>query len=64
MSSDWNISLFHYRNHGVDYGCIVVEMQVHPDGRSECQDFLDTLGYPYCNESENPAYKLLSGSSD
>jgi threonine dehydratase len=61
---DWNISLLHYHNHGVDYVCIVLGMRVHPDEMSECQVFLDTLGYPYCNESENPAYKLFLGSSD
>ena len=64
MSPDWNISLFHYRNHGADYGRIVVGMQVPPDEMGEWQAFLDTLGYPYCNESENPAYKLFLGSSD
>jgi len=42
----------------------VVGMRVHPDGRSECQAFLETLGYPYCNESKNPSYKLFLGSSD
>lgn len=64
MSPDWNISLFHYRNHGADYGRIVVGMQVPPDEMAEWQAFLDTLGYPYWNESENPAYKLFLGSSD
>ncbi len=64
MSPDWNISLFHYRNHGADYGRIVVGMQVPPDEMAEWQAFLDTLGYPYCDESENPAYKLFLGSSD
>jgi threonine dehydratase len=39
-------------------------MQVPPDEMGEWQAFLDTLGYPYCNESENPAYKLFLGSSD
>ena len=61
---DWNISLLHYHNHGADYGCIVVGMRVHPDGRTKCEAFLDTLGYPYCNESENSVYKLFLGSSD
>ena len=64
MSPDWNISFFHYHNYGADYGCIVVEMRVHLDEMSECQDFLDTLGCPHCNESENSVYKLLLGSSD
>lgn len=61
MSPDWNISLFHYRNNGADYGRIVVGMQVPPHEMSEWQAFLDTLGYPYWDESQNPAYKLFLG---
>jgi threonine dehydratase len=61
MSPDWNISLFHYRNNGSDYGRIVVGMQVPPHEMQEWQAFLDTLGYPYWNESQNPAYKLFLG---
>lgn len=59
MSPDWNISLFHYRNNGADYGRIVVGMQVPPHEMAEWQAFLDTLGYRYWNESHNPAYKLF-----
>ena len=61
MRPDWNISLFHYRNHGADYGRIVVGIQVPPDEMDQWQAFLDTLGYPYCDESQNPAYKLFLG---
>ncbi|MBW4551714.1 MAG: threonine ammonia-lyase, biosynthetic [Aphanocapsa sp. GSE-SYN-MK-11-07L] len=61
MSPDWNISLFHYRNHGADYGRIVVGMQVPPHEMAEWQAFLDTLGYRYWDESQNPAYKLFLG---
>lgn len=61
MSPDWNISLFHYRNHGADYGRIVVGMQVPPDEMEDWQAFLDTLGYPYADETHNPAYKLFLG---
>ena len=61
MSPNWNISLFHYRNHGADYGRIVVGMQVPPDEMVEWQAFLDTLGYRYWDESQNPAYKLFLG---
>lgn len=61
MRPDWNISLFHYRNHGADYGRIVVGIQVPPDEMDQWQSFLDTLGYPYCDESQNPAYKLFLG---
>ncbi|MGB7250748.1 MAG: threonine ammonia-lyase, biosynthetic [Phormidesmis sp.] len=59
MSPNWNISLFHYRNHGADYGRIVVGMQVPPADMSQWEAFLDTLGYRYWNESQNPAYKLF-----
>ncbi len=61
MSPDWNISLFHYRNNGADYGRIVVGTQVPPDEMDEWQSFLDTLGYPYSDESQNPAYQLFLG---
>ncbi|PIG91307.1 threonine ammonia-lyase, biosynthetic [Gloeocapsopsis sp. IPPAS B-1203] len=61
MSPDWNISLFHYRNNGADYGRIVVGMQVPPHEMKQWQAFLDTLGYRYWDESQNPAYKLFLG---
>lgn len=61
MSPDWNISLFHYRNNGADYGRIVVGMQVPPHEMSEWQAFLDTLGYRYWDETNNAAYKLFLG---
>lgn len=59
MSPNWNISLFHYRNHGADYGRIVVGMQVPPTEMMQWEAFLETLGYRYWNESQNPAYKLF-----
>ncbi|MEL6764458.1 MAG: threonine ammonia-lyase, biosynthetic, partial [Cyanobacteria bacterium J06607_6] len=59
MSPNWNISLFHYRNNGADYGRIVIGMQVPPAEMSDWQAFLETLGYRYWNESENPAYRLF-----
>jgi threonine dehydratase len=61
MSPNWNISLFHYRNNGADYGRIVVGVQVPPLEMQEWQAFLDTLGYRYWDESQNPAYKLFLG---
>lgn len=61
MSRNWNISLFHYRNHGADYGRIVVGMQVPPSEMPEWQTFLETLGYRYWDESQNPAYQLFLG---
>lgn len=61
MSPNWNISLFHYRNNGADYGRIVVGMQVPPQEMAEWQAFLETLGYRYWDENHNPAYKLFLG---
>ena len=61
MSSHWNISLFHYRNHGADYGRVLVGMQVPPQDKKSFQAFLDKVGYPYCDESRNRAYRLFLG---
>lgn len=61
MGHDWNISLFHYRNHGADYGRVLVGMQVPPEDRAAFTTFLEQLGYPYWNESNNPAYQLFLG---
>ena len=61
MGHDWNISLFHYRNHGADYGRVLVGMQVPPEDRAAFATFLEQLGYPYWDESSNPAYQLFLG---
>ncbi|MEY3650852.1 MAG: threonine deaminase [Pseudomonadota bacterium] len=61
MGHDWNISLFHYRNHGADYGRVLVGMQVPPEDRAAFATFLEQLGYPYWDESNNPAYQLFLG---
>ena len=61
MSRGWNISLFHYRNHGADYGRVLVGMQVPARDKRKFQAFLSEVGYPYRNESRNPAYKLFLG---
>lgn len=61
MGHDWNISLFHYRNHGADFGRVLVGMQVPPDDTAEFEKFLANLGYPYWDETHNPAYKLFLG---
>ena len=61
MSSGWNISLFHYRNHGADYGRVLVGMQVPPEDMTTFNAFLNTLGYRHWNESDNPVYKLFLG---
>ena len=59
MRSDWNISLFHYRNHGADYGRVLVGMQVPPKELPNFRRFLATLGYPYVDETNNTAYRLF-----
>ncbi len=61
MGHDWNISLFHYRNHGADFGRVLIGMQVPPADTAEFKKFLDNLGYPYWDETDNPAYKLFLG---
>jgi len=57
----WNISLFHYRNHGADYGRVLIGIQVPPEEKPDFKAFLDQLGYRYWDESKNPAYKLFLG---
>jgi len=59
MSSGWNISLFHYRNHGSDYGRVLVGMQVPAGEMRQFREFLKNLGYAHWNETDNPAYKLF-----
>ncbi|WP_323117961.1 threonine ammonia-lyase, biosynthetic [Burkholderia alba] len=61
MAPDWNISLFHYRNQGADYSSILVGLQVPQADCPEFERFLDGLGYPYREESANPAYRLFLG---
>ncbi|HET7262619.1 MAG TPA: threonine ammonia-lyase, biosynthetic [Casimicrobiaceae bacterium] len=61
MSAGWNISLFHYRNHGADYGRVLVGMQVPPQDKAQFKRFLDRLGYDCVDESANPAYRLFLG---
>ncbi len=59
MRPGWNISLFHYRNHGADYGHILVGLQVPPADTAAFAKFLTALGYPYVEETQNPAYRLF-----
>lgn len=61
MGHDWNISLFHYRNHGADFGRVLVGMQVPPNEFNDFTDFLNRLDYPYWDETQNTAYKLFLG---
>ena len=61
MNQGWNISLFHYRNHGADYGRVLAGIQVPPEDQTEFQAFLDQLGYAWVDEGANPAYRLFLG---
>ena len=62
MSAGWNISLFHYRNHGADYGRVLVGMQVPPADKADFRRFLDRLGYTCVDETDNPAYRMFLGA--
>ncbi len=65
LAKGWNISLFHYRNHGADYGRVLVGVQVPPKERDEFEHCLKVLGYEYFPETGNPVYRLfLDGHGD
>ena len=59
LSPEWNISLFHYRNHGADYGRVLVGIQVPPRARPAFRRFLRELDYPHGDETGNPAYRMF-----
>ncbi|MET0377997.1 MAG: threonine ammonia-lyase, biosynthetic [Spongiibacteraceae bacterium] len=59
LGARWNISLFHYRNHGAADGRVLVGMQVPAGERDSLQEFLEKLGYPWQEETDNPAYQLF-----
>ena len=59
MKRGWNISFFHYRNQGADYGRILVGLQVPKADNKAFKGFLDTLGYPHVEETDNPVYRLF-----
>jgi len=61
MSRGWNISLFHYRNHGADHGRVLVGMQVPPADHANFRGFLKRLGYYGVDETANPAYRMFLG---
>jgi threonine dehydratase len=61
MGADWSITLFHYRNHGADYGRILAGMRVPPADRARFTDRLRALGYPFEDETSNPAYRMFLG---
>jgi threonine dehydratase len=60
----WNISLFHYRNHGSDYGRVLAGVQVPPAERADFAAHLAALGYAHWDETGNPAYRLFLGAAD
>jgi threonine dehydratase len=57
----WNISLFHYRNHGAAFGRVLMGAEIAPGQQKEFQRLLDKVGFAYWEESENPAYRLFAG---
>jgi threonine dehydratase len=59
MRPNWNITLFHYRNQGADYGRILVGLQVPKADNRAFKAFLETLGYPCVEETDNPVYRLF-----
>jgi threonine dehydratase len=59
MRPGWNISLFHYRNQGADYGRILVGLQVPASDQTAFDKFLQTLGYPFVEETANPVYRMF-----
>ena len=61
LGGRWNISMFHYRNHGAADGRVVAGLQVPEDERHLVPAALAKIGYPYWDESENPAYRLFLG---
>ncbi len=63
LGQRWNISMFHYRNHGAAYGRILVGIQVPRSERREFREMLDTIDYPYWEETANRAYQLYLSRS-
>jgi threonine dehydratase len=61
MHPGWNISLFHYRNQGADYGRILVGLVVPDKDSKALATFLATLAFPWVEETDNPVYKLFLG---
>ena len=61
LGSRWNISLFHYRNHGAADGRVLAGLQVPDEERGELEAALQAIGYPYWEETHNPAYRLFAG---
>ncbi|MGH8150548.1 MAG: threonine ammonia-lyase, biosynthetic [Steroidobacteraceae bacterium] len=62
VGARWNITLFHYRNHGSDYGRVLAGIQMAAADKDALGRHLDELGYPYCDETGNPAYRMFLGA--
>jgi len=62
IGTNWNISLFQYRNHGSDYGRVLAGIQVPRGERAEFLQHLNDLRFPYSEETNNPAYRMFLGS--
>jgi threonine dehydratase len=62
IGSRWNISLFHYRNHGSDYGRVMAGIQVPPAERADFVEHLQDLHYAYTEETGNKAYQIFLGA--
>ena len=64
MGGRWNISLFHYRNHGAAFGRVLMGIQVAKTERREFREFLNEIGFSYKEETQNPAYRLFAGGNE
>lgn len=64
LESDWNISLFHYRNHGSEYGRVLIGIQVPEDDEERFADFVARCEYPFAFESDNLAYQMFVGGQE
>ena len=59
IGTQWNVSLFHYRNHGSEHGRVLAGIQVPPDTVTDFLLHINELQYPYTEETDNPAYRLF-----
>ncbi|MCB1676110.1 MAG: threonine ammonia-lyase, biosynthetic, partial [Halioglobus sp.] len=64
LGQRWNISMFHYRNHGSAFGRILLGLQVPAAQRRALERVLDRINYRYWEETDNPAYQLYLGRRD
>jgi len=60
LTRGWNISLFHYRNHGSAYGRVLVGVQLKGKATKEFRRYMESSGYAYSEETDNPAYQLFA----